>query len=99
MAKKDFEKVLELAPENKAAKNQITICNQKIKMQNEKEKRLYKNMFDTILKENRDKVRIWAKHRLVWGQRSVIIVSQGRLLEGLIKGVVEWLRHIPVFDI
>lgn len=55
VAKKDFEKVLELAPENKAAKNQITICNQKIKMQNEKEKRLYKNMFDTILKENRDK--------------------------------------------
>ncbi|PIK56417.1 putative peptidyl-prolyl cis-trans isomerase FKBP4 [Apostichopus japonicus] len=55
LAKQDFEKVLELSPDNKAAKNQVSICNQKIKQQAEKEKRLYKNMFDTILKENRDK--------------------------------------------
>lgn len=66
LAKQDFEKVLELSPDNKAAKNQVSICNQKIKQQAEKEKRLYKNMFDTILKENRDKVRASTTNHRRW---------------------------------
>lgn len=41
----DFEKVLELEPENKAALNQITICKQKIKQYQNEEKARYKNMF------------------------------------------------------
>lgn len=37
--------VKELEPDNKAALNQITICKQEIKKQNDKEKRMYANMF------------------------------------------------------
>lgn len=36
---------LQLEPENKATINQITMCKQEIKKQNDKEKRLYANMF------------------------------------------------------
>lgn len=35
----------ELEPENKAAINQITICKQEIKKENDREKQLYANMF------------------------------------------------------
>ncbi|XP_071181630.1 peptidyl-prolyl cis-trans isomerase FKBP4-like isoform X2 [Mytilus edulis] len=45
-AKADYEKVLELEPENKAAKNQIVICDQKLKQFREKEKHIYAGMFN-----------------------------------------------------
>jgi len=45
-AKADFEKCFELDPENKAAKNKIAICVQKIKNQKDKEKKTFANMFD-----------------------------------------------------
>lgn len=38
-------KVRDLEPENKAALNQITICKQSIKEYNDKQKKLYANMF------------------------------------------------------
>ncbi|XP_031627970.1 FK506-binding protein 59 isoform X2 [Contarinia nasturtii] len=41
----DFLKVQELEPDNKAATNQITLCKAKIKEENDKEKKLYANMF------------------------------------------------------
>ena len=44
----DFQKVLELEPSNKAALNQIQICKHKIKEANEKEKRIYANMFTKL---------------------------------------------------
>merc|ERR1712098_151857 len=45
-AKADFEKTAELDPDNKAAKNKITYCQQRIKAQKDKEKRTFANMFD-----------------------------------------------------
>ena len=45
-AKLDFEKSLELEPDNKAAKNKVVICQQRIKAQKEKEKKTFANMFD-----------------------------------------------------
>ncbi|XP_052066110.1 peptidyl-prolyl cis-trans isomerase FKBP4-like isoform X3 [Mytilus californianus] len=45
-AKADYEKVLEYEPENKAAKNQIVICEQKLKQFREKEKHIYAGMFN-----------------------------------------------------
>lgn len=45
-ALEDFVKVQQLEPDNKAALNQITLCKQEIKKQNDKEKRLYANMFN-----------------------------------------------------
>lgn len=45
-ALKDFEHVRDLEPENKAAINQITICKQKLKEFNAKEKKIYAKMFE-----------------------------------------------------
>ena len=42
-------KVLELDPENKAAKNKVTICQHQIKAQRDKEKRTFANMFDRLV--------------------------------------------------
>lgn len=42
---KDFNQVLEIDPNNKAAKNQITICQHKIKKLKEAEKKMYAGMF------------------------------------------------------
>lgn len=46
LARDDFRQCLELDPENKAAKNKVTVCNQLIKSQKDKEKRMYAKMFD-----------------------------------------------------
>nr|XP_033774342.1 peptidyl-prolyl cis-trans isomerase FKBP5 [Geotrypetes seraphini]XP_033774343.1 peptidyl-prolyl cis-trans isomerase FKBP5 [Geotrypetes seraphini] len=45
LAKCDFLKVLEVNPQNKAAKLQIIICQKKAKEHNERDKRIYANMF------------------------------------------------------
>lgn len=44
----DFQKVLELETTNKAAQNQIQICKLKIKEANDKEKKIYANMFTKL---------------------------------------------------
>jgi FKBP-type peptidyl-prolyl cis-trans isomerase len=56
LAKGDFETVLKIDPGNKAAANQIVICNQKIKIQNEKDKKLYSNMFRKFSEPDNKKV-------------------------------------------
>lgn len=45
-AKDDFEKTIQLDPENRAAKNKILICQQRMKLQKSKEKKTFANMFD-----------------------------------------------------
>merc|ERR1712050_808456 len=45
-AKLDFEKTLILEPENKAAKNKVVICQQKMKIQKEREEITHPNMLD-----------------------------------------------------
>ncbi|XP_074978068.1 peptidyl-prolyl cis-trans isomerase FKBP5 isoform X1 [Caretta caretta] len=45
LAKCDFQKVLEVNPQNKAAKSQITVCQKKMKEHNERDRRIYANMF------------------------------------------------------
>jgi len=49
-AKADFDRTVEIDPENKAAKNKIVHCQQRIKAQKEKEKRTFANMFDKFAK-------------------------------------------------
>jgi FK506-binding protein 4/5 len=44
----DFNKVLELEPTNKAAKNQVAICRQRQKQAYAQEKQLYTNMFQKM---------------------------------------------------
>ena len=41
----DYKSVLEIDPNNKAAKNQITITNQKMKVIKDKERQTYAGMF------------------------------------------------------
>jgi len=60
-AKLDFEKSLSLEPDNKAAKNKITLCLQRIKQQKEKEKKTFANMFDKFAEIDKKKE---AKERL-----------------------------------
>ncbi|KAI4504600.1 hypothetical protein M0802_000150 [Mischocyttarus mexicanus] len=52
---KDFEKVLEIEPKNVAATKQIIICNNLIKKELLKEKKLYANMFDKFAQQDRQK--------------------------------------------
>ncbi|XP_028639865.1 peptidyl-prolyl cis-trans isomerase FKBP5-like [Grammomys surdaster] len=44
-AKGDFEKVLAVNPQNKAARLQISMCQRKAKEHNERDRRVYANMF------------------------------------------------------
>ncbi|KAF7253709.1 Peptidyl-prolyl cis-trans isomerase FKBP5, partial [Varanus komodoensis] len=45
LAKSDFQRVLEVNPQNKAAKSQITVCQKKTKEHNERDRKIYANMF------------------------------------------------------
>ncbi|XP_026293651.1 FK506-binding protein 59 isoform X1 [Frankliniella occidentalis] len=54
LAKKDFEAVVALAPENKAALNSIVICNTQIVEQKKKEKKIYANMFEKFAQKDRE---------------------------------------------
>lgn len=48
LARADFQKVIQLYPSNKAAKVQLVTCQQKIREQHEKEKKMYANMFQRL---------------------------------------------------
>ena len=48
LARRDFQKVLEMDPDNKAAKNKVTICVHEMKSIREKEKRTFANMFEKV---------------------------------------------------
>ncbi|XP_053103477.1 peptidyl-prolyl cis-trans isomerase FKBP5 isoform X2 [Hemicordylus capensis] len=45
LAKCDFQRVLEVNPQNKAAKSQITVCHKKTKEHNDRDRKIYANMF------------------------------------------------------
>lgn len=49
LARADFARVLEIDPDNKAAKNKVTICVHQMKMIKEKEKKTFANMFDKVI--------------------------------------------------
>ncbi|KAL8615622.1 hypothetical protein ACOMHN_026612 [Nucella lapillus] len=51
-ASEDFSKVVDLEPDNKAAKNQIIACRQKEKADYAKEKALYSNMFKKMAEKS-----------------------------------------------
>ncbi|XP_048643663.1 peptidyl-prolyl cis-trans isomerase FKBP4 isoform X2 [Marmota marmota marmota] len=51
LARADFQKVLQLYPNNKAAKTQLAVCQQRIRKQLAREKKLYANMFERLAEE------------------------------------------------
>lgn len=51
-AKGDFEKVLEVNPQNKAARLQISMCQKKAKEHNERDRRIYANMFKKFAEQD-----------------------------------------------
>lgn len=52
LAIKDFQAVVDIEPKNTAAANQVIICNNLIKKDLAKEKKLYANMFEKFAKED-----------------------------------------------
>ena len=52
LAKNDFNAVLQLDPNNKAAKNQLILAANAIKAQLEKERTTYRNMFELFAKQD-----------------------------------------------
>jgi len=55
-AKADFEKTLKLEPENKAAKNKLVLCQQAVKAEKEREKKMFGNIFERMNRmEEREK--------------------------------------------
>lgn len=54
--RKDFEKACELESDNKVVKNQVKICEQKIKQFDKKEKVKYQGMFEKFVVEDFKKV-------------------------------------------
>lgn len=53
IAIKDFQEVIKVEPKNTIASKQILICNNLIKKQLAKEKKLYANMFDKFAQEDK----------------------------------------------
>ena len=47
-AKSDFQAVLKIDPNNKTAKNQLTVTERHLKKEKEREKKLYANMFSKM---------------------------------------------------
>lgn len=52
-AKKHFEAILQFDSNNKAAANQVVICNAKIREQREKDKKLYSSIFNKMAENDR----------------------------------------------
>lgn len=50
VAVKDFQEVLNIDPNNKAAQTQLAVCHKSIKEQLQKEKKIYANMFEKFAK-------------------------------------------------
>jgi len=53
----DFSAVLQIDPENKAARQQVVIASNKIREQRQKEKDTYAGMFDKLAKMDLQKVK------------------------------------------
>lgn len=56
LANKDFSRVLQLDPNNSPARAKVIECLEGIKEFKKKEKEMYKNMFDTFAKRDKEKV-------------------------------------------
>lgn len=54
LARNDFEAVLKVDPNNKAAASHVQICSQKLKEQKAREKKIYANMFDKFAQRDRE---------------------------------------------
>lgn len=54
-ARDDFQQVIQLYPNNKAAKSQVVLCQKHIKEQHEKDKRIYANMFQKFAERDSKK--------------------------------------------
>jgi len=52
----DFKAVLEIDPENKAARQQLVVASNKLREQRQKEKEAYAGMFDKLARMDEQKV-------------------------------------------
>ncbi|CAK1543787.1 unnamed protein product [Leptosia nina] len=49
---KDFQAIVEMEPQNKAAANQVLVCRNTLQKQKQREKQMYANMFDKFAKHD-----------------------------------------------
>ena len=66
-AKKNFEAILAIDPNNKAAANQVVICTTRIREERQKEKALYSNIFNKMAEADRQVGHGW---RFGWWDES-----------------------------
>lgn len=65
LAKNDFTKVIQLYPNNKAARTQIAKCQQRIHEQHQREKKIYANMFQRLAeKEEKESFKAYEEQPL-----------------------------------
>ncbi|GIY14827.1 peptidyl-prolyl cis-trans isomerase FKBP4 [Caerostris extrusa] len=71
-ALEDFKKLLQLYPENNAARQHISICQEKIKNQNKKDIEVYNKMFELFKKRDEDKMRNMKTETGVWTEKKKV---------------------------
>ncbi|GFX56326.1 peptidyl-prolyl cis-trans isomerase FKBP4 [Trichonephila clavipes] len=65
-ALKDFNKVVKLFPENRAARHRVKTCFEKIKAFNSRERNLYGNMFEKFVKQDEERMKLMKTETGVW---------------------------------
>lgn len=90
LARDDFTKVIQLYPNNKAARTQMAKCQQRIHEQHQREKKIYANMFQRLA-EKEEKVR----ERTLWLEWQCLIRENFKLksipLKKIQKGI--WITQ------
>ncbi|RWS24555.1 peptidyl-prolyl cis-trans isomerase FKBP4-like protein [Leptotrombidium deliense] len=64
----DYEQVLQLDKNNKAAKNGVILCKNELKNELEKEKKMYKNMFSMFAEKDEERERRLNANKDVWNE-------------------------------
>ncbi|KAL3966888.1 peptidyl-prolyl cis-trans isomerase FKBP4/5-like protein [Sarotherodon galilaeus] len=97
-ARDDFQKVLQLYPANKAAKNQVLLCQKRIKEQHEKDKRIYANMFQKFAERDSKKEAEKGKSESVENGDDAMEVENGEKEAGVFDFFQTFLLRISPFS-
>ncbi|XP_071038458.1 peptidyl-prolyl cis-trans isomerase FKBP4 [Parasteatoda tepidariorum] len=65
-ALEDFEKLINLYPENKVARQSRLLCHEKMKNQSTKDKKVYSKMFEKFVKQDEERIRNMKTETGVW---------------------------------
>ncbi|XP_035207177.1 peptidyl-prolyl cis-trans isomerase FKBP4-like [Stegodyphus dumicola] len=86
-ALQDFETLCSINPSNKAARNSVIICQEKIRNQNLKDRSIYNNMFEKFVKQDEERMRKFKTETGVWQsdkrdeKKEIYMTETQRLIE------------------